>query len=141
LRIGSRLRFAPLELLPLVLVLGLVWIGSSIPPRGFPPGRIWDFDKLLHFGEYTVVGLALAFALRRSDLSRVRALFYIVGAGFLWAISDELHQAFVGRDCSFGDLLADLCGLLVAGWFGPRLPGFRWNRDEDNGVGPGIPSP
>lgn len=134
----SRLRW---ESIPLVLVLGLVWFGSSIPPGDFPDARIWSYDKVLHFGEYGVVGLALAYALRGAALGSLRQFLTIVGLGLLWAVSDELHQAFVGRDCSLGDLAADLSGLLVAAAIAPRLPGFRRNRDAPTEVAQGISAP
>ena len=136
---GDRPR--PVDWLPLALVLALVWIGSSIPPQDFPDARIWAYDKLLHFGEYGVVGLALAFALRRLPLRALARILYIVGGGLVWAVSDELHQSFVGRDCSLGDLLADLSGLLVAAWIAPRLPGIRRNRGTPEPVGREDPSP
>lgn len=139
MRSGFRVR--PADALPLAVVLALVWIGSSIPPQDFPDARIWDYDKLLHVGEYGVVGLALAFALRNLPLTTQRRILYIVGMGLAWAVSDELHQAFVGRDCSLGDLFADLSGLLVAAWISPRLPGFRRNRGGRPSVGLEDPSP
>jgi len=129
------------DALPLAAVLGVVWLGSSFPPASFPEARIWDYDKLLHLGEYAVVGLAIAFALRRSPATGVRAFLYIAVGGLLWAVSDELHQSFVGRDCSLGDLAADLCGLLVAATLAPRLPGFRRNRTADAPVAQGSPTP
>ncbi len=56
------------DLLPAVLIFGLVWYGSSIPAAQMPDSGLLDFDKLLHFGEYSVVAFGLLWALRRRPL-------------------------------------------------------------------------
>ncbi len=100
---------------PAIAVYLLVWIGSSLPGSSMPDHRLFEFDKVLHLVEYTVVGLSLAWGLRhrlaKGWKSFAGALLLI---GLCWAISDETHQAFVGRDASLLDLLADLAGLLTA---------------------------
>jgi VanZ family protein len=73
--------------------------------------------KLGHWSEYFVFSTLLLRALRHqynggSDFGQ-NAL--TAGIVFLYALSDELHQAFVpNRTASFGDVLIDLCGGLCA---------------------------
>ena len=119
-------RSAAWDFQPLAIVLGVVYWGSSLPPRSMPDSRIFEFDKLLHVAEYAVVGLALFWSGRRlGPLRRGRKPFprlggrlkltlYILLGGALWAFSDEVHQALVGRDCSLGDMAADVLGLALA---------------------------
>lgn len=104
------------EWLLLLIVLGAIWIGSSIPPSEFPEARIFDFDKVLHGLEYLVLGLSIGLILlRRPQLIGSETWrLWILLPGLVWAVTDELHQAVVGRDCSTGDLLADLAGLTLA---------------------------
>jgi VanZ family protein len=104
------------EWLGLALVLCIIWMGSSIPPEDFPDADIFDYDKLLHAIEYLGLGLALGFVLvrKRNLFHRDDWYLWILGPGMLWAVTDELHQAVVGRDCSGLDLLADLAGLTLA---------------------------
>ena len=101
--------------LPAVLVFGLVWIGSSIPADSMPDTQLFDYDKLLHFGEYTVVGLSLWWLVRRSTRipDGLNRFFFVLALGMLWGMVDELHQGFSGRDSSLWDLLADSIGLIT----------------------------
>lgn len=128
------------DLLPAVLIFGLVWYGSSIPAEQMPDSGLLDFDKLLHFGEYSVVAFGLLWALRRRPLTGGIGcrLAQVLAIGLAWAILDEIHQGFVGRDSSMFDLVADGLGLLVystlhlRGWLN-RLPGYErlWSLGFD----------
>jgi VanZ family protein len=75
-----------------------ILVVSSLPPpdissRGFP-----GCDKVLHFIEYLILGVALR--------------YWAGGMGF--AALDEFHQRYVpGREASYWDLLADVGGVLV----------------------------
>ena len=86
-----------------------------------------------------MVGCAIWVAGRRHGLIRLRQRLHgpwrayltgIVLPGLLWAVSDELHQQFVGRDCSGWDLLADLAGLLLAVWICRRVE-RRWDTARE----------
>jgi VanZ family protein len=99
--------------LPVLLYAALIFWGSSLHkiPQTFP--FAWK-DKLLHAGEYCVMGILLA----RSTIAfwgRLNSGKVIVWTGIIggvYAASDEFHQYFVpGRSCDFYDWLADIAGL------------------------------
>ena len=80
---------------------------------------IRDFDKLLHLGAYFIYGLSLQVALiafflnsKKTDRS-IKLLVMLIG--FLFALSDEIHQYFVpGRNADILDLLIDFIGVLLS---------------------------
>jgi VanZ family protein len=78
-----------------------------------PGGPTFPFgDKVAHFLLYGVLGLALAWAGRRSRRRSLHVALILVG--ILFAASDEWHQAFVPlRDLSVGDFVADTVGIVV----------------------------
>jgi VanZ family protein len=83
--------------------------------------------KLGHFSEYFVLAVLVIRALRQEtdEKPRPRRLALGLGLTALYAVSDELHQAFVpGRTASAADVLLDvfggLCGTL---WFHLRNHG------------------
>ena len=92
------------------IVFGL----SSLPNLAEPRPAPFPFDKVAHFGEYAVLGFALAGSLRRDAPRRwplVVLLAVSVAAAALYGASDEFHQRFVhGRDPDVHDWLADLTG-------------------------------
>jgi VanZ family protein len=93
--------------LPVVLWAALIFALSSIPSLGTGLGT-WDLvlRKCAHMTEYAVLAFLLARALGRE----VPAL----AVGVLYAVSDEVHQAFVsGRHASPIDVAIDTVGLLL----------------------------
>lgn len=73
--------------------------------------------KLGHWSEYFVFAVLVLRALRRQSGGRSELHHYAPALAivFLYAISDELHQAFVpNRTSSFGDVLIDLFGGICA---------------------------
>ncbi len=105
--------------LPVVLWAALIFALSSISGLGTGLGT-WDvvLRKLAHAAEYAVLGALLFRALRREPLA--------ILAGSAYAVTDEVHQAFVsGRHGSPVDWLIDTVGvvagvLLYARWVGSR---------------------
>ncbi len=95
----------------IAVLAGIFWLSHQPSLRLVPP--LFPFqDKLLHAGEFVVLGVAL-FLNRDIFPSRFRWMG-IVLTGILWAALDEVHQSYVvGRDCSSGDFLADCVGLLT----------------------------
>ena len=106
--------------LPVVAWAALIFAFSSVPDLGTGLGG-WDLvlRKLAHTAEYAVLGALLARALGRSGLA--------VAIGVLYAVSDEVHQAFVpGRLGSPVDVAIDavgvVCGVLL--WQAARARRF-----------------
>ena len=97
--------------LPVAIWAGLIFALSSIPDLGTGLGG-WDLvlRKLAHAAEFAVLGALLVRATHRAGLA--------VTLGVLYAVSDELHQAFVsGRQGSPADVAIDAvgvaCGVLL----------------------------
>ena len=75
--------------------------------------------KCAHFTEYLLLGLSLFATVREYDpvwLERneqwQRTALLSWGIGALYALTDEVHQAFVpGRSCEIRDMLIDSCGV------------------------------
>ena len=73
-------------------------------------------DKVYHFVEFFIFGLALW--INRDLFGNKYQWYIVVLLGVGWAGLDEIHQSFVpGRDCSFGDFLADVTGIAVSLFF------------------------
>ena len=66
--------------------------------------------KLAHFSIYTTLGFCISFACgKRKFISRMT--LEALTLGFLYAVSDEIHQSHVpGRSCEFRDVMIDTCG-------------------------------
>jgi len=95
----------------------LIFALSSIPHLGTNLGT-WDLilRKCAHMTEYAVLAFLLARAVGREGPALV--------AGVLYAISDEVHQAFVsGRHASPIDVAIDTVGLLLGLLAWRRLSG------------------
>ncbi len=93
--------------LPVVLWAALIFTFSAIPSLGTGLGT-WDLvlRKLAHAVEFGVFGALLYRALRREPLA--------ILLGSAYAVTDELHQAFVsGRQGSPVDWLIDTVGVVV----------------------------
>ena len=81
----------------------------------FEEMEAWSFAirKTAHFLVYTVLGLLVSGALS-VDLPIKRTLLAALIFGFLYAVSDEIHQSFVpGRACQFRDVCIDTAGVLL----------------------------
>ena len=104
--------------------LGGIFYLSHQPSLDIVPPLFPHQDKVLHAVEFFILGLSL---LMNMDIGRGRlGLGTMFSIGAAWAVLDEVHQSFVpGRDCSVGDLVADLVGLCLCFLFlsGSRLPG------------------
>jgi VanZ family protein len=92
---------------PVVLWAGLIFTLSSIPSLDSGLGT-WDLvlRKLAHFAEYAILGALLLRALRREPLALL--------LGSAYALTDEVHQAFVaGRQGSPLDWAIDTAGVIL----------------------------
>jgi len=91
--------------LPALAWAALIFAVSSVPDLGTGLGG-WDFAlrKLAHAAEYAVLGALLVRATGRGALA--------FGLGALYAVSDEIHQAFVpGRMGAPLDVAIDAIGV------------------------------
>jgi len=95
---------------------GLIFYLSSIPNLGTGWGT-WDtiLRKAAHITEYFILVFLLYRAFKGSfDLSSFYLLFWSCVLSFLYAVSDEIHQAFVPtRSPSVKDVLIDSVGIIV----------------------------
>ncbi|MBU3114299.1 VanZ family protein [Clostridium lacusfryxellense] len=80
-------------------------------------GTLSDFlvRKAAHFTEYFILFILLYRAIRVEKNAGIKSFTYSILIVFLYACSDEFHQAFVpGRGPAFRDVMVDTCGGLTA---------------------------
>lgn len=80
-------------------------------------GTLSDFivRKAAHFTEYFILYVLLYRAVNTKKNASIKVFVRVLLIVFLYACSDELHQAFVpGRGPAFRDVLVDTCGGLTA---------------------------
>jgi VanZ family protein len=100
--------------------MGLIFALSAQPDLPHPASGVldWVVSSGGHVVEYTVLGALLAWALPPG-----RAGWAVALAG-VYAVSDEMHQAFVpGRTPDPLDLVVDLFGATLGVWFLLQLRG------------------
>ena len=110
--------------LPVIVWAAFIFTLSSVPHLGTGLG-FWDtvLRKAAHVSEYAVLGALLLRALRSEGLALV--------AGVIYAVSDEIHQHFVGgRHASPLDALIDTVGV--------ALGIYLFNRLLQTGLVPGT---
>ena len=67
--------------------------------------------KMAHFTEYFILGILVINSL---DISNKRYLYSFI-IGFIYAISDEVHQLFItGRSGKIFDVLIDSLGIIMS---------------------------
>lgn len=104
-----------------IMVMGSLWISSSISPSPQPPNVL---RSLLHNGAHVVVYAILASCwllahsphrlLTRTLDARSMALLSVL-LTVAYGVVDEWHQSYVrDRVCSIGDLLSDASGAVLA---------------------------
>ena len=92
---------------PVVVWAGLIFALSSVPNLGTGLG-VWDLvlRERAHLAEYAILGALLYRAVGREPVA--------VAAGSAYAVTDEIHQAFVpGRAGSALDWLIDTVGVVA----------------------------
>jgi VanZ family protein len=81
--------------------------------------KVTNFDKLVHFGAFFIYGLSLQVAFfavfqnsNKSNNSNKKFAALVIIFGFLFALSDEIHQYFVpNRNADILDLVVDFIGI------------------------------
>ncbi|MEE9593947.1 MAG: VanZ family protein [Candidatus Hydrothermarchaeales archaeon] len=110
---------------PVISYAGVIFYLSSIPFLTPPAlgGIVWvqiDPDQLiLHLFEYSLLGFLLLRAVINSRAPHYAesALALAVVLGFLYGVTDEVHQYFVpNRTASFFDVLADGLGSFIGAY-------------------------
>jgi VanZ family protein len=100
-----------------VLAYVVTIFALSAQPHLTPPLHFLNADKVMHLGEYLVLGLLLVRALRAS-LRVGRPLFaamIAIGLVVVVGASDESFQSFIpGRQCDAVDFVADSLGGALA---------------------------
>jgi len=101
---------------PVFAWCGFIFYLSSIPNLGTGWG-FWDLilRKIAHILEYFILASLLYRAFKGSfSLSAFYLIFWPVTLSFLYAVSDEIHQAFVPtRGPSPADVFIDTIGIIV----------------------------
>lgn len=70
--------------------------------------------KMAHFSIYTLVGVWVMSFISTYDITILKKLFFSIGVGVLYAISDEIHQGFTpGRTPAVRDVVIDTCGVVL----------------------------
>lgn len=110
---SSRLLATHLSLLSVIGIFLLLFGFGSTPASANLIATPWD--KLVHFGVFSVLTVGLRILLPRQPRTM------IIGLAFVVALADELHQFFVpGRQSGWDDGLADMagiaCGLFIRPW-------------------------
>jgi len=103
---------------PVIFYSAIIFCLSSIPNLRAPLAEN-NFDKILHLGEYFILGILLARALTKTQKDYFTTMIF--WAVFLfclfYGISDEFHQSFVvGRVSDWKDALADTIGGSLGAW-------------------------
>ncbi len=107
---------SPLRWIPAFVMMGLIFLLSSLPASRLPDFGAIDFliKKGGHATGYALLGLAYFFALPPRLSPGYRAAMALIMA-LLFALSDEYHQSFVeGRTSSLRDVLIDGGGATIA---------------------------
>lgn len=93
-----------------ILVLAL----STIPGSRMPHIDLLSMDKLLHLGEYFIMAVLTANALRWRIDSAWRLFGFTLMVAILFGAGDELYQTLIpGRDSSPYDWGADVIGATI----------------------------
>ncbi len=105
---------------PLFLYCGLIFVVSSMAGQELNvPVRL--SDKLIHFGEFAVLGLLVTRTLTGgiSKFFTPKEIFLVtVLFATSWGAFDELLQSWTpGRSVEFADLAADVAGATFASLF------------------------
>lgn len=100
----------------LAIAMGIVYF--SLLDSTTIPNSVSFWDKRLHLASYGTLTLSLVYATVRRGLTTRQRLFIVVGLAMLLGIVIELLQGpLADRHFSYGDILANLAGSVVAsGW-------------------------
>lgn len=123
--------FAPAVLLFALCTVLLTLPGADLPSCGFC-AAIPQFDKLVHIGMFTLLGLCFGYPVVKSPWTLQRRLKWVLLIALLsigYGIAIEFIQLLwiPGRSFEGWDILADSTGSLIA---------YVWNRNACKKIGP-----
>ena len=114
--------------LPVLLYAAAIFYMSSLETISLPDLKISMEDKLLHAMAYFLFGMLLIRAFHyggAKPLSK-KLIVTVVLLGFIYGLSDEIHQYFVpGRSSEVLDWLADAIGIMFGVLFYSRFSRFE----------------
>lgn len=108
---------------PVLIWYALILAASSVSGDGLSRFPFEPPDKLVHAGEYAILGLLLVRQrVVRPSASTVRTVLGAVIVVAVLGAIDEIYQGFVpARTPSVADWIADVSGAAVGAWFATRL--------------------
>lgn len=112
-----------IRFIPSIIWMIVIFYFSSRSTTGVPIAHNFQFIffKSLHLIEYSILGFLLLFAFLNFK--------YTLIIGYLYAISDEIHQHFIiGRGSKFTDTLFDLVGIILGIFLFKLIYKFRIPR-------------
>jgi len=112
-----------IRFLPAIIWMSVIFYFSSRSTSNVPISHDFQFVffKSLHLIEYAILGFLLLFAFLNFK--------YTLITGYLYAISDEIHQYFVpGRGSKFTDTIFDLSGVILGIFLFKLIYKFRVSR-------------
>ena len=113
---SNKLRNFLLYQFPAILWILAIFIQSSISSLSTPDLGFKMQDKFAHIIEFSVFEFLLRRAFVYSSGINWRKYWYLLTliAGSIYAVMDEIHQAFVpGRTSDLYDVVADIIGVLI----------------------------
>ncbi len=117
----------------LLLMFGGIFYLSNQPSLKILPPLFPYQDKVFHIGAFFLLSVSM---IVNRDLYRGgHPAIFLLSIGVVYAVSDEFHQSFVpGRDCSAGDLIADIAGLAIGllSYFIYLRVHLKKNREREN---------
>jgi VanZ family protein len=101
------------QLVLLVLYTGMIFFVSSRPHLKPPGVDIFLMDKIIHFVEYSILGVLLFEAIGSMVMrSRLFGFLFLLAVGSSIGALDEMFQSYIpGRNMSIYDYLADTIGV------------------------------
>ena len=113
----NRMVLTVLRLVPMLAVMGTIFILSGTPGDRLSLSVLPGIDKLAHMVAYGILALTTLFAFSEERRRNHRKMVILLTVVFCvaYGISDEFHQAFVpGRSPSILDIVADCAGAVTA---------------------------
>ena len=96
----------------------IVDINKSLNKESITDMVTFFVRKTAHFSIYALLGVWLMNEANTFQISKRRKIIICLIFGCLYAISDELHQSFVGgRSAEIRDVCIDTCGVLFGTFF------------------------